>query len=285
MPNKIGSKILNFSLRVLFTKLGLLKNKTEQISHSGLEDMISKEDYEQVTSMPRFKQGSTHFLGKPIVFSDNLAFMGMIDEIFLRNNYKFQGDRPDPYVIDCGANIGIATIFFKQQYPDAKVLAIEADPRICQILSDNIKSYGFTKTTAMNAAVWKENGEMVFSIDDSWGGHLGGDKGQKSVRVKSIDLNDLLNEPVDFLKLDIEGAENEVLIHSRELIVKNVKYLFFEWHSLSGEQQKLGEILSYYEKHGFRYHIREASEKKSPFLEKRADWRMDTQLDCFLYKA
>src|SRR5262245_14445884 len=41
--------------------------------------------------------------------------------IFLRNEYFFQTDKKKPLILDCGANIGLATLFFKQLYPDSEI--------------------------------------------------------------------------------------------------------------------------------------------------------------------
>ena len=276
------NKILNFNLRVLFTKLGFIKAKAEKIT---FDKLIDNNDYQKLMDLPRFTKHQVTLLGRKITFSDNLAFTGMIDEIFLKKNYEFIANSPNPYIIDCGANIGIADIFFKTLYPDAKVLAIEADPGIHQILSDNMHSYGFANVSCLNAAVWTKDEELFFEVDNSWGGHIGQDPQKNSVKVQAIDFNKLLLEPVDFLKMDIEGAETDVLLHSKELIAKNVKNIFFEWHSISHKRQQLGEILEYFSSNGFRYHIKEASSKASPFLEKRLESRMDAQLDCFLYKV
>lgn len=74
-----------------------------------------------------------------------------------------------------------------------------------------------------------------------------------------------------------------MIMHSKDLIAKNVEKLFFEWHSLTGAPQRLGEMLAFFEKRGFRYHIKEASSKKTPFIYKPVS-RMDSQLDVFLWK-
>ncbi len=103
------------------------------------------------------------------------------------------------------------------------------------------------------------------------------------MKVKSRNLNWLLNTHVEFLKTDIEGAESEVILKSKDLIAENVVKLFFEWHSLTGLPQRLGEILAFFEKCGFRYHIKEASSKSTPFIYNPTG-RMDSQLDVFLWK-
>ena len=124
---------------------------------------------------------------------------------------------------------------------------------------------------------------MVFEAEGSWGGHIRDDQNAVGMKVKTIKLDSLLDRHVDFLKIDIEGAETDVIMQSKELIAKNVSKLFLEWHSVENTPQRLGEILSFFEKHGFRYHIKEALNRPTPFFY-TPKGRMDSQLDIFLWK-
>ena len=126
---------------------------------------------------------------------------------------------------------------------------------------------------------------MSFQTDNSWGGKIVSNEFENSINIDAIDLNSFLNQKVDFLKIDIEGAEYEVIINCKDLISKNVKNIFFEWHSFSNKGQVLGSLLGFFEKNNFRYHLKEASPKGAPFIEKRTDQDMDTQIDCFIYKV
>jgi len=53
----------------------------------------------------------------------------LYDEIFAREEYLFETSTPQPVIFDCGANIGMATPFFKWLYPESRVMCVEADPR------------------------------------------------------------------------------------------------------------------------------------------------------------
>ena len=105
-------------------------------------------------------------------------------------------------------------------------------------------------------------------------------------RHNAVDISDFLDQPIEFLKMDmdIEGAETEVIQHASAKIIKNVKRFFFEWHSMKGESQLLGKILHEFESAGFRYHIKEASFRSTPFVF-TPEGNMGSQLDVFLYKA
>lgn len=88
---------------------------------------------------------------------------------------------------------------------------------------------------------------------------------------------------IDFLKLDIEGAEFEVIASCKEYL-KNVKNLFIEYHSLPTEKQRLHELLQIVQEAGFRYYMKEAWENlKYPFVN-RNPAMFDLQLNIFAYR-
>ena len=253
------------------------------IAKASVIEMLGEKQYQEISQLERFKGGELVVSGQSVGFTDNVALFGMLDEIFVRENYRFNCDTDSPTIIDCGANIGLSVIYFKSLYPDAIIHAFEPDPAAYEKLVANIQANGIKDVFTYKAAVWIEDGELVFETDGSWGGHIGDDADAVGVTVKARKLDALLDKHVDFLKMDIEGAESDVIMHSKELIARNVERLFFEWHSLTGHPQRLGEILAYFERHGFRYHIKEASERKTPFIYKPVS-RMDSQLDVFLWK-
>ena len=82
------------------------------------------------------------------------------------------------------------------------------------------------------------------------------------------------------MKIDIEGAENQVVIDC-EGVLNIIDYLFIEWHSNLSDPQMLGEILNLLKKEGFRYHIKEAFTARSPFVEIEEMCGMDLQLNIF----
>lgn len=277
-------KISNFFLRKYFKKIGLY-NVNILESYSEIENLIPYDELKTLRSLKRFQESSVTFLGKSLKYSDNEAFIGMINEIFVKKNYMFNSDNDTPVIIDCGANIGLSTIFFKQIYPKSKIICFEPDPKIFEMLKYNLTQFNYSDIQIFNKAVWIRNEKLSFQTDNSWGGKIVSNEIENSINIDAIDLNSFLDQKVDFLKIDIEGAEYEVIINCKDLISKNVKNIFFEWHSFSNKEQVLGCLLNFFEKSNFRYHLKEASPKGAPFIEKRTDQHMDTQIDCFIYKV
>jgi FkbM family methyltransferase len=200
-----------------------------------------------------------NFLGKPIHFNAPFWFLHSVDELFVEEVYRFNAQTETPYIIDCGANIGLSVLYFKELYPKAEVLAFEADPFIHSILQKNIGAHQHQNVELVNAAVWNEKTTLRFQSEGSVGGkiNLEGKGTGNEVEVPTIRLKDYLNRPVDFLKIDIEGVEYQVLKDCKDSL-QQVKNLFIEYHIMPGERQHLHEVLAWVHEAGFTYYIREA---------------------------
>ena len=243
----------------------------------------------RLRKLGRYQATETNLLGRRIRVVDAPTFLSGRHEIFDRRVYDFEAGRTDPLIIDCGSNIGLSVIFFKQRYPDARVIAFEADPDIFRVLEYNVGQCGLTDVTLHNAAVWTHNEELSFCMEGGLSGRLpkGDGDAPEQARVQGCRLRDVLAKaPVDFLKMDIEGAEAAVLEDCREFVRSDwIRHLFLEYHSHVQEPQVLHEILALLTAGGYRYHIHTAFVRKCPFLDRRTLVGMDLQLNVYAYAA
>jgi len=134
-----------------------------------------------------------------------------------------------------------------------------------------------------NSAIWKHNNGVNFNYDGADGGAI---KKSGLKKVKSFRLRDLLDqcEIVDFLKIDIEGAEFDVLEDCKSLLHKADK-IFIEYHSNYDSIQKLDKILEILSKNKFRYTIQNNDQTHKPFLASNNNSQFDLQLNIFAFKA
>ena len=280
-------KVLDLSLRKVINRgrsaLGL--GASIPRASEGVKELLGEQQAMAIFALPRYTRGEVSFDGMTLVFNDNVALLGMLDEIFVRQNYAFVTDNDRPTMLDCGANIGIGLAYLKKLCPNAVIYAFEPDGEAFGCLSENVQRNHLTDVHLYPNAVWVKNEELEFFADGSWGGGLfPKHRSDEPSRVAAIDLSEFLGQEIEFLKMDIEGAETAVIQHTSTNIIKNVKRFFFEWHSIKGERQLLGKILDEFEKAGFRYHIKEASPRHTPFVNVPGG-NMDSQLDVFLYKV
>ncbi|XOV66292.1 MAG: FkbM family methyltransferase [Fluviicola sp.] len=233
-----------------------------------------------VATKKKDESGKTKVLGKKIVYNDAKALMGMYHEIIHDENYKFISKHEAPVIVDVGANIGISILYFYSLYPNSTLIAVEADPKIAEILSNNLKINN-CPAEVIQKALWSEPGlSLSFAQKGADAGTLYGD--ENTVDVKTISIPELLApyEYIDLLKIDIEGAEIEVLKNIGTSFNK-VDHVFIEFHSFLGQPQNLEFILQTMAEQGFRYKILPGRKVKTPFLPEKTKHDMDLQLNIF----
>ena len=240
-------------------------------------------------SQPRHTSGSTTLLHPPVSYVDGRSFLSAYRAIFEEEIYAFSHHDSAPRIIDGGANVGLATLYWKQKFPDARITAFEPDPHIFEVLRQNTHGRGHEDVELVSQGLWSYDTTLQFNPDGADGGsvHEPAASASKtrttttSVPVQS--LNSYLNESVDLLKLDIEGAEVEVLRDIQNNL-GNVHRVFVEHHSWIGRPQELGSMLLMLEKAGFRIHIQPELVAPQPFLECPSSLGMDHRLNIFAYR-
>ena len=152
---------------------------------------------------------------RTLVVSDYGELQVMRD-IVLDEEYAVEGAEPRT-VLDLGANIGLASAWFRERYPDARVIAVEPDPATFSKLERNLG--GDDGVTLVNLAVSSTSGEVAlfrpagYSVGSSLRASGGSQAGAARIRACTLDelWAELGLEGLDLLKLDVEGAELDVL--------------------------------------------------------------------------
>jgi FkbM family methyltransferase len=240
-----------------------------------------------------FKYGSVNrneirdikFLNYNIKVPDCLSFIFQFKEIFVKEYYLFEPISKSPVIFDCGANIGISCIFFKKFFPNAKVKAFEADSSIAEILKNNLEKNSFQDVEVISKAVWIDNDGIEFGAEGSDSGSIYSNKNK--IIVPSVRLKDIIEQEksIDFLKMDIEGAEIKV-IEDCDGSLNRVNNIFIEYHSFINKEQELEKILKVLTENQFRYFIKSDVPRTSPFINKLSNITpsMDLQLNIFAYR-
>lgn len=197
-----------------------------------------------------------HYLGES-------QFRYLLWEVFIRGTYFFKTDCATPLILDCGANIGMATLFFKRLYPDAYILSFEADPTTADILKTNVHRNRLEKVHVYNLMLSSDTGERSFYIDADEAGSLtmSADSvylaNHREIRVMADKLSNYIDTPVELLKLDIEGSEFDVMKELKDSgKLSHVKRMIIEYHHKIGSHpSRMGRFLSFLEEAGFEYQI------------------------------
>lgn len=234
---------------------------------------------------PRHQTGTIPFLNYRFQVPDALSFAWQFKEIFADESYRFETTAAVPVILDCGANIGTSLAYFRQTYPTARILAFEANPAIGEVLARNLRDNGITGIEVINKAVWTNGQGLDFGSGDADAASMYSTTGRRI--VPSVRLRDyLLRETrIDMLKIDIEGAETEVLADCHDALA-HVRNLFVEYHAYIGHPQTLGTIVRLLETSGFRYYIDSNQGRTRPLVNHRYRGNdiMDLQLNIFAYR-
>jgi FkbM family methyltransferase len=155
----------------------------------------------------------------------------VLDTIFSKNCYSLEGMLrskdiyaqyssilalgKNPLIIDCGSNIGAATYFFANEFPEAKVIGIELESNNAKLASKNNSSN--PNVHILHAAIGPESGSVVIDnpeevSKDSFRTKAYSGNGKGSIDMISIpDIQKLYPDTIPFIvKIDIEGFEDEL---------------------------------------------------------------------------
>ncbi len=235
---------------------------------------------------PRHRQTHVKFSKYHLTVPDTMSFLFQHQEIFADEFYYFKTEQAQPVILDCGANIGMSVLYFKELYPQARVTAFEAEASIATLLRKNLQNNDIDNVQIVDKAVWVDDQGVLFGSEAADSSSIYSDVGQKH-RVPSVRLRDYLlaEERIDFLKIDIEGAEIEVLEDCRDAL-GHVSNLFVEFHSYLDHPQSLASVVKVFEENGFRYYIDTNQHRKRPFVTHRyrGNDAMDLQLNIFGYR-
>lgn len=265
-------------LKGIRKKLTETKTKSRFQQFSWIQKRILKHQEDQNTK-------SFSFTSFQLFYKRPYELIKTYEELFIDEIYRFETKKEQPIIIDCGANIGLSSIYFKTIYPKAILHAFEPDETLFQLLNQNIEVNGFKDTFLHQAAVWIEDTELSFSSKGSEGSHIDLTN-HSAVKVKAIQLAKFLNqfEHIDFLKMDIEGAEFQVVADCLNEL-KKVDNFFLEYHGKVDETKKMYTLLQQVESIGFNVYIKMAADQlTSPFYQKQTGTPYDVQLNIFCYK-
>jgi FkbM family methyltransferase len=203
--------------------------------------------------------GNNRVLVKAVIDHKNIAYCVEADDLLispwfiitgayetLLTNFFVENLRPDSNCLDVGANFGYFTCLMARFCPQGRVIGVEADERIYNLTRDNLAINGFTQIgRAMHAAA-NETGEditlyrrigraantSIIAYDEAYTTSMSEPPAQ-SFTVRGVRVDDLSAEMggrVDFMKVDVEGAEPLVMRGAQRTIADNPQLkIVMEW--------------------------------------------------------
>jgi FkbM family methyltransferase len=203
--------------------------------------------------------GNNRVLVKAVLGGHVIAYLVEADDLLISPWFIINGQyetaltdfflnriKPDSHCLDVGSNFGFFACLFARLAPKGRIMAIEADRTIYKLCRDNLAINGFSEIgKAIHGAACDSNDEIVLhrrvgrsgntSIFDApvdFTEHMG-EPPAEAFSVKGVRIDDLLDRfdgRLDFIKIDVEGAEPLAMRGAQRTIESNPQLnIVMEW--------------------------------------------------------
>lgn len=201
--NKFGIQGLLFLIKIYFNK-----NRTIEFNHSKFPFPIS------------LRNGT----------SDILTFR----QVFFDEEYQIENINEPKVIIDCGANIGLSAVYFKNKYPNSTIIAVEPEHSNYELLVRNTVKYD--NIHCLEGGIWNKSTNL--EIKDiglgNWGFIIEESDIETNNSIKAYTIDDILTkfqiEQIDILKIDIEGSEKELFSTNFNHWLPKTRIIVIELH-------------------------------------------------------
>lgn len=183
----------------------------------------------------------------PFFFRPGTSDVHLSVQTLVRQEYsRLPEDMKVKFIIDAGANIGDTAIYFLNRFKGCRLISLEPHPVFSSIARMNLAPY--PNATLIQKGLWSH--ETRLGLSDQATGSSVCDNGA-SFDIECVDIQSILktynSREIDILKLDIEGAELEVILHNSESWLPLTKVIVAELHSPAIE----AECMTYLKQRGF----------------------------------
>jgi FkbM family methyltransferase len=203
--------------------------------------------------------------GYRVSYRNDCELEVIYDDIFTKNVYFFEASNAEPYIVDCGGHIGLAVLYFKSLYPRSRIVTFEPNPATFALLQKNIAQNDLRGVEAINMALTREgNKDAILYVGENflqaWDStdtiepELWANMDQyRGISVRSTRLSSYINGKVDFVKIDIEGAEGAVLDELNGKL-HSIGAITLEYHQNPGNlvERRLERIITTLHKASFK---------------------------------
>jgi FkbM family methyltransferase len=187
----------------------------------------------------------------PFWYRQGTSDVQVIRQIFVRREYAWlQRLAEVRTLVDVGANIGGASVFFLQQFPQSRVVAVEPAPANFALLQRNLEPYG-QRARCVQAAVWPTDDPLQLirgQFRDGLDWSIQVAPASVPTGITGLPMARLIQEQqlesIDLLKIDIEGAERE-LFQADTTWLRQVHHLCLEIHDETCRDAVLSALRTY----------------------------------------
>ena len=209
------------------------------------------------------------FLKFPVFLRNNSSDISTFYQIVFYQEYKIAFGFIPEIIIDLGANIGLAAVYFKNVYPNSKIISLEPEISNYNMLLKNTKEYD--DIICYNVGIWNKPGNLIVEESEQgyWASFVHEVEYISEDTTKAITISQLIRDhkidKIDILKIDIEGSEKELFSNNYNEWLSITKVIIIELHDhlREGSSMSFFNALSKY-----NYSISHSGENILCFLNK-----------------
>jgi len=154
-------------------------------------------------------------------------------KIFYFTEYDITLNLEPKIILDLGANIGLASIYYSRKYPQAKIFAVEPEKSNYQLLVKNTAHN--PNITCLNYGIWNRVTNLEIKAGyDNWGFRTEEVDYENADTIQAISIDKIMEDyslkQIDILKIDIEGSEKELFQKNVEKWLPKTKAIIIELH-------------------------------------------------------
>jgi FkbM family methyltransferase len=172
---------------------------------------------------------------------DIIAIIENFGNVNQHDYFKHVNLMEKPCIIDIGAHIGTFSVYSGKRFPNAQIFSYEPDEKNYEKLLKNLQINNILNVTTYNNAIGKSKKKsLLYPMNNNGFGSVGStllNNGLKGIEISCLSLKDILiNNDIqncDFLKMDCEGSEFEIILNSDQETLKKIKSITMEYHEIN----------------------------------------------------
>jgi FkbM family methyltransferase len=182
----------------------------------------------------------------PVYLRRSTSDFPVFESVLAHHCYDINYRCSPKIIFDCGANIGLTTVFYANRFPEARIIAVEPEAANFELLKKNTAPY--PNVHVYQNGLWNKitNLKVEDKGYDEWGFMVSEAPAGTPGTVQAVTIPDLMRQQqcshIDILKIDIEGSEKELFEHGYETWLPKVKALVIELH----DRMREGASLSFF---------------------------------------
>ncbi|HMO33855.1 MAG TPA: FkbM family methyltransferase [Lacibacter sp.] len=160
----------------------------------------------------------------------------IFNQVFAERQYQWPGimELQPRVIVDAGANIGLAALYFARLFPDARICCVEPDAGNLALLQENTRNY--PTISNLHGAVWNTSAYLEINNPEGFSAGRSLQNAAGNTSIQGYTVPEIMQhfgvEQIDILKMDIEGAEKEIFGEGDTSWLNKVRILVIELHDM-----------------------------------------------------